>query len=131
MLLAGFVGALLWVGSRLGTADVTVLRGIGAPFVEEPDGRIRNQLRVKVENRTPDPHDYRIEILNADGLDLIAPENPLHVPSGTHETTTLFVLAPRAKLSTGIAEIQFRVSDGAGFSREVPYKLLGPMGGGR
>jgi cytochrome c oxidase accessory protein FixG len=125
VLLVGFVGALLYAGSSIGTADVTILRGIGAPFVER-GATVQNQIRVKVENRTEHGQSYRIELVGPAVLQLIAPENPLAVEAGTHQTTTVFVMAPLDAFHDGVCPVRFRVSDGAGFSRELPYKLLGP-----
>lgn len=124
-LIAVFVSALVVVGARQASADVTVLRGIGAPYVEQQDG-VRNQLRVKIENRSGQARDYRIELLNAPDLQLIAPEIPLPVAHGTHRTTTVFVLAPRTSFAGGKRTVRLRVSDGSGLEHEQEYQLLGP-----
>jgi len=122
---AGFVSALLIVGSHIGGADVTVLRGIGAPFVIQPTG-VQNQVRVKIENRTDSDHSYTIELENKDGLTLIAPENPLPVSRASHQSTSIFVIAPRERFHHGELPIVVSVSDGQGFEKKVSYKLLGP-----
>ena len=41
----------------------------------------------------------------------------------------MFVLAPKSLFERGLRPVRFRVSDGAGFQTELPYKLLGPTGG--
>ncbi|HEX7019119.1 MAG TPA: cytochrome c oxidase accessory protein CcoG, partial [Gemmatimonadaceae bacterium] len=46
-----FGGFLVALDNRA-PADVTVLRGLGEPYVVEADGRVANQLRVKIANRT-------------------------------------------------------------------------------
>src|SRR5207247_1420809 len=51
VVLAVVVGALGLVAGARSPIDVTILRGIGAPFTALPDGRIENQLRLKVQNR--------------------------------------------------------------------------------
>ncbi len=125
VVLAGFVTALLVVASRIGGADVTILRGIGAPFVEQPDG-IQNQIRVKIENRTSNKQRYQILILDAPDAKLIAPENPLPVRAGSHESTSVFVIAPRESFHDGQRPVRFQITDESGFQKEVSYKLLGP-----
>lgn len=130
LILAGFVVALLVAGSRIGPAEVTVLRGIGAPFAAHPGGGIQNQIRVKIHNRNESEHRYAIELVGAEGLTLIAPENPLRVQKSTHETTSLFVIAPRERFTNGELPIVLRVSDEAGFVKTLDYKLLGPKGNG-
>ena len=34
------------------TADVTLLRGLGAPFQVLPSGEVSNQIRIKIANRS-------------------------------------------------------------------------------
>lgn len=125
VVLAGFVGALLVLGARIDGADVTILRGIGAPFVEQPAG-VQNQIRVKVENRSGADQRYLIELLDAPDAKLIAPENPLRVRAGSHDSTSVFVIVPRSSFQAGERAVRFRVSDEKGFSQELDYKLLGP-----
>jgi cytochrome c oxidase accessory protein FixG len=124
-LFAVFFGALLLMGSRQGSADVTVLRGLTAPYVIDSTG-IQNQIRIKIENRSGSAQAYGIRLEGADGAHLIAPENPLRVADGEHETTTVFVIAPPSLFHDGVRRITFHIDDGHGFKTDVPYKLLGP-----
>jgi cytochrome c oxidase accessory protein FixG len=122
------VGALVVVGARRPSAEITVLRGLGAPFVAQSDG-IVNQVRVKIENRSQEPRQYRILLEGAPGARLIAPENPLPVAPGSHRTTSLFVVAPPELFEKGTRAIGVRVRDGRDVDLAVPYKLLGPPRG--
>ncbi len=124
-LLLVLLGALLFLGSHPARADVTVLRGIGAPFVEQPDG-VSNQIRVKIENHEATEQDFAIELLDAPGAQLIAPENPLAVGAHGQRSTSVFVVLPAARFSSGTRAVRFKVTSTAGFAVEVPYKLLGP-----
>ena len=121
------VGMLVFTGKQTTEADVTVLRGLSAPFVVDATG-VRNQIRIKVQNRGSEEHSYTIELLDADGAKLIAPENPLQVKSGERRETTVFVLAPRGLFTAGKRNVEFKISDGERFERTLPYKLLGPGG---
>lgn len=127
VVLTGLLIALWAVGSSRAEHEVTVLRGIGAPYTVEADG-IRNQLRVKVRNRAEQALEFRIELLGVDQAELVAPQNPLRVEAGTQVTTTLFVVAPPSAFDLGKKEVELRVSTNDGFSEQVPYKLLGPFG---
>jgi len=119
-------GALGWSLAGKAPADLTVLRGLGSPFAQLPSGEISNQLRVKIVNRSGGDRQYLIELVGADELRLIAPENPLPLADGRTGTATVFVTAPREDFDDGVRDIVLRISDGAGFSSEVPYRLLGP-----
>jgi cytochrome c oxidase accessory protein FixG len=126
MLLALLVGALGFSVAEKEPADVTVLRGIGVPFVVLPSGEVSNQLRVKIVNRREEPLEYLIELADGEGLKIVSPQNPLPVAARKTETATVFVVAPRDVFDDGALEVTLRVSDGAGFSKDVPYRLLGP-----
>jgi len=120
-------GALGFSLAHKDSADITVLRGLGSPFVELPSGEISNQIRVKIVNRSGAPRDYLIELLDADDLRLVAPQNPLPLDDRATETATLFVITTRAAFQDGVREVVFRVSDGAELAKEIPYRLLGPQ----
>lgn len=124
--LALFLGLFAYNLERREPAEVTLLRGIGAPFSEEPDGRIANQVRIKVTNRSSADREYRITTAGAEQGTVVAPVNPLPVARGATETTSLFVLLPRDAFHDGEHHIVVRVDDGHGFSSEAPYRLVGP-----
>jgi cytochrome c oxidase accessory protein FixG len=126
--LAIFLGGLTYALITRDAADVTVLRGTGEPFTRQDDGRISNQIRVKIANRTNADHDYRIDVGEASEGTVIAPQNPLRVTAGTSAVTSVFVLLPRDSFHEGEHHVTIRVSDGAGFSTDVPYRLVGPQG---
>jgi cytochrome c oxidase accessory protein FixG len=106
--------------------DVTVLRGIGAPYTFEPDGRVVNQLRVRITNRARTTRVYSIAVVGAEGAELVAPENPLEVRGGELRTTSLFVVGPRTLFAGGTRPVSIRLSDGGAFTESVPYTLVGP-----
>ena len=120
-------GALGFSLADKDTADITVLRGLGNPFVALPSGGISNQIRVKIVNRSGTDREYLIELLDADDLKLVAPQNPLPLADRGTETATVFVIGSREAFPGGVREAIFRVSDGAEFTKEIPYRLLGPQ----
>jgi cytochrome c oxidase accessory protein FixG len=127
-LLAVALGSLVVFASVKSQAEVTVLRGIGAPFTLRGNDVI-SELRVKVRNRDAGPRNYRLSLVAAPTLQLIAPANPLDVAAGAQRTTAVFAVAPRESFAAGVRNIQVRVSDEQGFSIDVPYRLLGPEPG--
>jgi cytochrome c oxidase accessory protein FixG len=125
VLLALLLGALIAFGSERKLAEVTVLRGIGAPFTVH-DELVTGELRIKLQNRSDRTERFRIELVSAPAIRLIAPENPLEVRAGAQRTTAVFAVAPRREFVNGRREIELRVSTAEGFNVEVPYRLLGP-----
>jgi len=128
VILAGLLTALFLVGRSKGGAELTLLRGIGAPYVE--DGAVvRNHVRLRTRNRADAPHAYRIELVGGDDLALVAPQNPLPVSAGELATESVFVAAPRGTFAAGKREITIRVTDAEGDTTQQEHRLLGPSGG--
>lgn len=137
VLITALVSALLVVGGSRKLADMTVLRGIGAPFVVQGD-TIRNQIRVKIESRGSDPQTFRLQVLMGEGQDLAAledrgatvviPENPLLVAPKERRTTSIFVVLPPSSFVAGRVPIVVRAVPEDGEPIEMPYHLLGPEG---
>jgi len=105
--------------------EVTILRGIGAPFSESGE-QIVNQIRVKVRNRSSAFASYHIELTDLAGAQLIAPEDPLPIAAGEQRTTSVFVMAPKGVFSHGGRAVHFRITNDHGYRAEFPYELLGP-----
>lgn len=124
-------GSLVAALAMKESADVTVLRGIGAPFTEEADGRIANQVRIKISNRGDHAASYVLKVAGSnsalpDGVSVIAPENPLEIAAGATRETSIFVLLPRAAFVRGERFVALQISDGGMFNTTVSYRLLGP-----
>ena len=126
LLLVVVFSALGLALARKDSADITVLRGLGSPFMELPSGEISNQIRVKLVNRSGQPREYQIDLAGATGLKLVAPQNPVPLQDRATETATVFVIATPDQFSDGQRAVTFRVTDGGEFVKEVPYVLLGP-----
>jgi cytochrome c oxidase accessory protein FixG len=106
-------------------AEVTILRGIGAPF-SESGASVINQIRVKVRNRSSSAQAYHVALADLPSAQLIAPEDPLTIPAGEQRTTSIFVLIPRREFAHSARAVHFSVSDTHGFRTELAYELLGP-----
>jgi cytochrome c oxidase accessory protein FixG len=121
-----FGGFLVTLGTR-SAADVTILRGLGAPYAIEADGRVASQVRVKIVNRSRGAREYTITIVGADGGTVVIPQNPLPVAAGHSAITTLFVLLPESAFRAGERQITITISDGNGFTETAPYRVVGPQ----
>ena len=128
-ILALMFGTFAFSLSGKSTADVTLLRGLGAPFQVLPSGEISNQIRIKIANRTDGERAYSYRLATPTGLTMVAPENPLMVPPGETRMTAAFLNADRSAFADGEIEIVLHVSDGVDFEENFSYRLLGPSGG--
>ncbi|MEP7051475.1 MAG: cytochrome c oxidase accessory protein CcoG [Pseudomonadota bacterium] len=107
--------------------EVTILRGLGAPFSESGPSVV-NQIRIKIRNRSAVQQNYHVELPGLAAAQLIAPEDPLLVGAGEQRTTSVFVMLPKASFEHGVRAVRFQVTDTHGFRAEYPYQLLGPQG---
>lgn len=124
-------GAFVWQLGTKETADITLLRSLDRPFTEEGDGRIANQVRLRIANRSGEDQRYQIRVVGVDEGEVIIPVNPFPVAEGRTETTSFFVLLPRDAFASGDRIVTVQVSDGDHFAGDFPYRLLGPRDGGR
>jgi len=121
-----FGGFVFVLGTR-DAADVTLLRGIGNPYTLAQDGRVSNQVRVRIANRTRDARVYTIAVGGAEDGTVIIPQNPLQVAAGSTATTSLFVLLPQSAFTRGERAVTVSVSEPRGFSTTLSYRLIGPQ----
>jgi polyferredoxin len=121
--LAGLVAGLVLTGSSRPSAEVTILRGLGAPF-SVSGNEVVNQLRLKVRNRGEKPRTFSVTLTDMPEAKLVAPELPLLVAPSEQGAASFFVLAPRSALH-GSRHVHLRVGD-ANASDVVSYTLLGP-----
>lgn len=124
-LLSVLIGALAVTSRAKQDCEVTVLRGVGAPFTQSGDD-VTNLLRLKIQNRDSEPHRYSLELLDAPGARVIAPELPLQVPGLEQRSTGIFVVLKSSSFANGERRVRLRVRDEAAFSSDTAYKLLGP-----
>ena len=130
LLLLAVWGGLAWALAHRPSAEVTVLRGLGSPFAVLPSGEVSNQIRVKIENHAAEERRFLVELVDGEGLRLVAPENPISVGTGQQATATVFVLADAKSFERGDRAVRFRITAGPGFEITPEYRLLGPSKGG-
>jgi cytochrome c oxidase accessory protein FixG len=125
ILLGVLLGTLAVLGATRTSAEVTVLRGIGAPFTTDGEF-VTGELRVKVQNRSDVAERYTLSVAASPPVRLVAPENPLEVGPSAQRTTAVFVVAPRVSFSRGGRAVTVHVTDTHGLVLDLPYRLVGP-----
>ena len=123
LVLVGLMATLLLLVGKPSTTEITLLRGLGAPFSENGD-QVINQLRLKVHNRTDEPRSFSVTLLDMPSAKVVAPELPLLVAPSQQAVANFFVMVPRSELHAS-RRIQLRIGD-AHDSQLVTYTLLGP-----
>jgi polyferredoxin len=112
-----------------GVADVTVLRGLGQPFAVMADGRVRNNLRIKISNRMDKPAEFSLTVDGASGPTLKAEATTVTLAPGQMLTVPVEVDVPRGAFHDGKAPIFVVISGPEKFSVRRPFMLVGPAGG--
>jgi cytochrome c oxidase accessory protein FixG len=130
-LLTVIAAAFIFLLLTQAPANVTVLRGLGRPYTELPDGSVENSIRVKIFNRTDQTVNYKLSATDERGLTrLVAEETPASVSPGESKTFSAIILAPGSAFSEGAFKTVVHVSAegvAGGFKRDVKYTLQGPM----
>jgi cytochrome c oxidase accessory protein FixG len=120
------IGLLVYnLGTKADT-DITLLRGVGAPFTRQPEGAIVNQVRIKLTNRARVDRAYQVALIEPAGANLVIPVNPIPVAAGQTLETSVFVMLAETGFTGGESQAIIRLSDGAEYTEDIPYRLLGP-----
>ncbi len=126
LILAALLTALSFLTATRPAADVEVMRGLGLPFSELPDGTIANPIRIKITNRTEKPATYTMSVATPENVRLQATPNPLELqPRETQTLNVLLLISPDA-LKKPNPTCQVQISDGQKFEIVVPHLMLGP-----
>lgn len=125
-LMAGLLALLLLVLGGKANTDVTVLRGISAPYEELAHGQLRNALRVRLVNRGDRAVTYTLSSPGLNGAAFVAAMNPVEVKPNATATVPVFVTVPSATLVEGKREITVQVTGSNGFEHQARFTLLGP-----
>jgi cytochrome c oxidase accessory protein FixG len=112
-----------------GVADITVLRGLGLPFKVTPAGEVENNVRVKIVNRLPEPATFSLTLAGVPGARLAQDVSGIVVEPGQMLTTPSQIFAPAGAFEHGRARVMITVTGPQGFSRTVPFTLVGPASG--
>ncbi|MEO0529052.1 MAG: FixG Ig-like domain-containing protein [Planctomycetota bacterium] len=107
--------------------DVTLLRGLGRPFVVNEAGVVENIVRVKIVNRVDEQRDYVIEAVEPKSLQIDG-NAEFRVDPGATVTEPIHLVAPAEAFAQrgGTLEARLRFIDSQGEVIERSYRLFGP-----
>ncbi len=118
-------GLLALAIARRGTAEVTLVRAIGAPYAVQATGDVHNMARLRIDNHSDADRQYHIALVDGGGIKLVLPRHPLPVAHGATATENLFLVTPAGAVR-GKREVQVQVRDGATYDELHKFTLLGP-----
>lgn len=127
VILLAVITAFSIVLATKGPADVTIMRGVGRPFVELPGGDVGNPVKIKLVNRSEQPLIFKLALTGAEQLTFVTDENPVAVAAGQSKTLQGMIAAPRSSFKDGECAVHIAVSsEGGAFHKQVTYRLMGP-----
>ncbi|MDX2115992.1 MAG: 4Fe-4S dicluster domain-containing protein [Planctomycetota bacterium] len=129
-ILLGLMALFVYLLVTRAPAEAAVLPRQGAPFYTLPTGEVANQVRLRLVNRTDEPAQMSVslppEALGA-GARLVIDEAT--VSMGALESSTVgFILTAPPELFSGRGAYmtELVVTGGDGFSKRLPFRMLGP-----
>lgn len=126
MILATAMGVTL--GDKT-TFDALLVREKGLPFNVLDSGKIANQARLRVTNRSTESRTYEIE--GEPGLSLVIEEGGLTADPRETVSERVLILADPGFFSgtRGRRDVELTVTDDQDAERTVRYRMFGPTGG--
>lgn len=122
VLLSAFVTVLLTKSS----ADVRMIREAGSLFNVLPEGRIMNQARLRVTNRTSAPVTYSAVVISPDrGVDIELVPSEVTLQSNKMDSMMARVIAEPTVFTSSPIDIVVRVHGTDGFEKELHFPLHG------
>lgn len=128
VLLIGLVIAFVLVFNYRQGFNVKVLRAKGNPYSVEADGRIRNNLRLKVYNRTDKNLDIVVSVVSPKEMEIPSQQVKIHLDPGptNFQEFPIAPIVPFKVFRRGNANFTIKLDNGKGVVREVSWVLKGP-----
>ncbi len=127
-LLTGLAVAFVLVLSTKYAFDARVMRGAGNPFHRNDDGTITNMFRLRLVNRTSEPHQYTVGIVEPDGAtaETVGEEEIRLEGNGTTLVPLRINVRGGEIRANGRRGGKILIKDDIGNERTVSLQLLGP-----
>ncbi len=104
---------------------VQIQRAKGAPFEVMTDGRVRNLVNFRLDNRAKEERRYTISL--PEGVEGLIPINPVVVAGGQSGMGIVHLYLPREVFEGGKAMVPITISDGVDFEHLLEFQALGPF----
>jgi cytochrome c oxidase accessory protein FixG len=110
-----------------GKADVTIVRGMGQPFVVNANGEVQNMLKVKIVNRAETASTFRVTLVD-EPTGRIELENPdILVQPGEMLTVPVRAILPADAFPKPQHPVKILVTGPDGYAKTVTMTMLGPV----
>lgn len=126
VILTVFATAFVTLLATHETTDFQILRGSTVqPFSMLSDGRVSNQLQIRISNKGNTVESYKFEA-EPIGLELIVPQQPLQLQPGDLQTIPIFINFDAELLTDGTLPASVTAFSESGYREVERIRLLGP-----
>jgi polyferredoxin len=127
-IMTGLVSLLVFLFLTKSAFDVEVMRNLGRPFFIADDGRVANEFRVKLTNRSDQAMSYVLSIPDRTGFSIRAVDDQIRLAPGQMWTEPVEIRAPADAFAalSGAIDVQLCVRAEGGAVIEQKCRLLGP-----
>jgi polyferredoxin len=126
LLITAIAAAFVTVFVATKSFDAVVIREVGIPHTLTEAGLVRNNLKLKITNRTDDEMAFMLQLDKPDGAEIELRETSFSIPPRENRTFHVSIVAPRDCFHVGRADAQMTVENRDGISRTKRLTLIGP-----
>ena len=105
--------------------DMSIMRNLGRPFVVTDDGRIGNEFRVELTNRSDKPLTFQLSVADHPEFSLHAADERITLTPGQMWAEPIEIRAPASVFALGAVDITLRAKADDGAVVDQPARLLG------
>ena len=127
-LLTGLIIAFVLVLSTKYAFDARLIRGAGNLFYRNDDGTVTNTFRLRLDNRSTEPHQYTVNALDpANAVVKASDDGPIELPGNGTTLVPLTIKVKAGQIDAGGRRTgKILIKDDIGNERTVSLQLLGP-----
>jgi polyferredoxin len=126
VLIAAIATAFLSVFFATKSFEAVVVRELGNPHTITQQGLVRNNLKLKLTNRTDEAMTFEIKLESPTGAQVELRETSFTVAKRTNKTFHISIVAPPDCFELGRASSRITVNNSDQVSRTIDVTLIGP-----
>jgi polyferredoxin len=110
-----------------GKADVTIVRGMGQPFVVNATGEVQNMLKVKIVNRAESSSTFHVALVDEPTGRIELEKPDILVQPGEMLTVPVRAILPADAFPKPQHPVKILVTGPDGYSKTISMTMLGPV----
>ncbi len=126
LLISGIAAAFLSVFFATKSFEAVVVREIGNPHTITETGLVRNNMKLKLTNRTDEPMTFAIDLESPEGAKVELREAKFTVEPRQNQTFHISIVTPPECFKVGRADSRINVSNDHEVRRTLDVTLIGP-----